>query len=115
MKSLINKSVFFIGWLLSPLTFWNDIFVNIPISYLVASFLARFTHINFGVLVVACYWVSNIVGLVMMYISGKNIAHQGKGMAREIFGIVAAIVIYSVALLLLTWAGIINPLQTPTI
>jgi len=52
MKALLNelrktksvRAVFLIvvGWILSPLTFWNDAVVNIPITYLCASVVALF-------------------------------------------------------------------------
>ena len=46
MKNIINRFVFFVGWILSPFTFWNDAFVNIPLSYVAASLLARFIHMQ---------------------------------------------------------------------
>ena len=110
MKNFINKLVFFVGWILSPLTFWNDAFVNIPISYVAASLLVHFVHSRFVMLMLVCYWLSNIVGLLMMYASGKAIISTGKGIIRELVALFITVVIYSVILILLGKTGILKPL-----
>ena len=113
MKDLINRFVFFIGWILSPFTFWNDAFVNIPISYIAASIFTRFIHIKFVLLVLICYWSSNVVGLIMMFVSGRALIKPGKGAAGEIAKLVFAIVIYSVALVLLSKIHVLRPIKLP--
>ncbi|MFA6320546.1 MAG: hypothetical protein WCY36_01675 [Candidatus Omnitrophota bacterium] len=108
-KDFIGRLVFFIGWLLSPLTFWNDAFVNIPISYIAAAFLFRFIHTDFLFIVLICYWLSNILGLVLMVIAGKSIFASGRGVLKEIVILVATMLIYSTVLLGLEKVGILKP------
>lgn len=110
MPTFIKNTIFFIGWLLSPLTFWNDAFVNIPISYLCASLLIRFIKVDFIGLMLVVYWVSNIVGLCMMYLSGRAIFEDRGGVFKALMTLVATIAVYSVMLIALGRIGIIKPI-----
>jgi len=55
------------GYLLSPLSFWNDLFINFPIAYafgLLFGFISRSLFLPgmiFG------YWVSNVAGFVLLH------------------------------------------------
>jgi len=109
MKLFIRNTIFFIGWLLSPLTFWNDAFVNIPLSYICANIFIRFFPRNFVYAVVIFYWLSNFIGLFMMYASGKYMFKSGKDIVKELVLLISTIVIYSSILIMLGKAGILNP------
>ncbi|MEG4504069.1 hypothetical protein QUA81_13935 [Microcoleus sp. F6_B4] len=62
-----------IGYLLSPLCWWNDIFFNLPIAY-------AFGYICSGLspdLLLPCtivgYWLSNIVGILLMQFGAVDV------------------------------------------
>lgn len=105
----MHRVIFFIGWLLSPLTFWNDPFLNIPLSYLSAAVFIRFFRADFPLTVLVFYWLSNAAGLVMMFISGRKIVEGKKDILRESLVFVAAIALYSALLYLLAKLGILKP------
>ncbi len=65
--------VFGVGFILSPLTWWNDLFVNVPIAWGVAS-LFGMTLFKPAFLVV--YWATNILGLLMMHYSATSVIHK---------------------------------------
>lgn len=111
VKENLNRGVFFMGWALSPFTAWNDVFVNIPISYMLASLFMRRININFINLVLVFYWLTNIVGIFLMYLSGKNIFTGGKGVISESLKILLTMVAYSVILALLGKTGLVKPLS----
>lgn len=110
MKVFLRNTIFFIGWLLSPLTFWNDAFVNIPIAYLLANLVIIFFPVNFLFAVVVFYWLSNFAGLLMMYLSGKDIFRDKKHILGELLKLFAAMFAYSVILIILNKTGILKPL-----
>jgi hypothetical protein len=60
---------FGIGYILSPFTWWNDAFVNIPLAWLLATLAVRSLgdRVSFVVLFAACYIATNIAGLVLMH------------------------------------------------
>ena len=109
-KNLINRLVFFIGWLLSPFTFWNDAFVNIPLSYLIANLLFRLTKSDFLTLVLAAYWFTNVAGLCIMYAAGRDIGKGRVGPIKGVFSLIITGVIYSLIIIALGKLGIIRPL-----
>jgi hypothetical protein len=109
-RSALNRGVFFIGWLLSPLTFWNDALVNIPISYLCASLTRRVIPGDFLILTLVYYWISNILGLWMMAASGHAIIKEGRGLLRGVIDLLATIAVYSGILILLGKTGLLKPI-----
>lgn len=111
MQKFFYKIIFFIGWVLSPFTFWNDVIINIPIAYLCASLFVRFIPVKFLILVMIFYWLSNGLGLLLMYMSGKQIIAKGEGWVREILKLILTIVIYSIILILLDKLAILKPLR----
>ena len=110
MKNFINRFVFFVGWILSPFTFWNDAFVNIPVSYICASLFVRLVHSNFLLTTLVFYWLSNILGISMMYLSGKSIFKDRKSIVREVVVFLITIVVYSLILIVLNKLEILKPL-----
>lgn len=110
MSTFLKNSIFFIGWLLSPLTFWNDAFVNIPISYLCASIAVRCIKVDFLFLVLVFYWLSNGFGVLMMYLSGKSIMQDKGNRSRALATLLVTIVIYSIIIIILNRAGILKPI-----
>jgi len=128
-KGFIYRSVFFLGWLLSPLTFWNDVFINIPFAYLCASLVFRLAHfdasaslginpelsrrVDFLPMVMVIYWFSNILGIAMIYFSGRAIAREVGCWKDVVLKTVLTILVYSIVLVLLHNFGILKPLPIP--
>ncbi|MFA6142381.1 MAG: hypothetical protein WC738_03700 [Candidatus Omnitrophota bacterium] len=109
MTTFLNRIIFFLGWLLSPFTFWNDAFVNIPISYIAANLVFRAVHIKFMTLVLIFYWLSNGLGILLMYLTGRKLMGRGRR-GKELINVVVAIIAYSLLLLLLNKFGILKPI-----
>ena len=102
--------IFFIGWMLSPLTFWNDAFFNVPLSYLCASLLARVIKMDFLLLVLVAYWASNVLGLFMMYVSGRAIFKDRGEAYKTLMTFVVTVIVYSMVLLALDRIGVLKPI-----
>lgn len=110
--SFLSKAVFFTGWLLSPFSVWNDSFINIPISYILANLFIGVFKADFLALVLVFYWVSNCLGLFMMYFSGRKIFDLKRGIVHEIPGVVATVLAYSLLLILLDRLGVLRSLNS---
>jgi len=110
MSAFIKNTIFFIGWLLSPLTFWNDVFINIPIAYLCASLAIRFIRADFLLLVLIFYWLSNGFGVLMMCLSGKSIMQDKSNRLRSLVTFLITVMIYSVIIIILNRTGILKPI-----
>ena len=56
-----------IGFLLSPLSWWNDAFVNLPLAVGFGWLVALVHRPAFEPAVVVGYWLTNIAGLMLMH------------------------------------------------
>lgn len=99
MKRILLRIVFFCGWLLSPFTFWNDVFINIPLSYLCARLAVKFVPLDFLPLVLIFYWLSNFAGLFFMYISSREAVRRGRGIIREVEIFLTTVAAYSLIII----------------
>ncbi len=75
-KITIRGVVAAIGFILSPLTLWNDAFVNIPLA---AGFAYLVTHtglIGFGEGFILGYILTNIVGILMLIVGGAGFSKE---------------------------------------
>lgn len=111
MNKSINRTIFFLGWLLSPLTTWNDVLINIPLAYILSCATLYFVPANFVILTIVYYWLTNILGLALMAVSGRHIFHDRKHIAREAVKLIAPILLYSAILITLDKVGILKPIQ----
>jgi len=94
----LNRLLFLIGWLLSPLTTWNDAFINIPLAYLAASLFFKIFPRDFALQVIIFYWLSNGIGLALMYVTGRNVLKEKRLSFKSIL---VTLLIYSIVLFLL--------------
>jgi hypothetical protein len=109
LKAFFYRSIFFLGWLLSPLTFWNDALINIPFAYLCANLVFSLAGFDFLPMVLVFYWLSNILGIVLMYLSGRAIAREVGYWKEVLLKTILTILVYSIILVLLNNFGILKP------
>lgn len=55
-----------VGWLLSPLCWWNDLVINLPLAYGFARLVQHWRPDAFAAGLVVGYWLSNVVGILLM-------------------------------------------------
>lgn len=65
-RKLAGGTLAFIGFMLSPLSWWNDLFVNIPLALAFAWLVSLFWPAVFTASFVLGYWLTNVLGLVLM-------------------------------------------------
>jgi hypothetical protein len=70
-KRLIGGILFTVGFILSPLTWWNDIVINLPLSYVLAQLLKLIDQSIFNISFIIIYWMTNLSGLLLMHYGGK--------------------------------------------
>jgi len=99
-----------VGYILSPLSPWNDAFVNAPIAYAVAKLLHRLLGLNEFIGFQLGYMASNIVGMAMLF-WGTSEAATGKPLdKRNLAKSILFSLVYSVAAsLILAALGLIQP------
>lgn len=67
-----------LGFMLSPLSWWNDAFVNLPLAlgfaWLVSSLCPQSVRQTvFDVALVAGYWATNVLGFVLLHTGARRL------------------------------------------
>lgn len=75
MKKKIKHSILsVIGFILSPLSWWNDLFINIPLAYGFASLFGFISKELFLPAMIVGYWITNVVGFILLHYGVKGLA-----------------------------------------
>ena len=64
-----------VGFILSPLSWWNDAVINVPLAYLFSLPFSFFSEAMFLPSFLIGYWLSNLLGFLMMHWGGENLLH----------------------------------------
>ena len=100
-----------IGYLLSPLSWWNDPFINLPLAWLFASLVSLASHGLFAPAMIVGYWLTNIVGLLMMargtagVVAGDSQRHSRRQLVLSLLAATG----YTLLIVLLYLFGILKP------
>jgi len=102
-----------VGFLLSPLSWWNDLFVNFPLAYgfawLTGGFLNMFMTVHkwlFVNLFVAGYFMTNLAGFLMIHYSLFGFRKSGTFSLKKQL---AVSMVYTLAVFLFFGLGICRP------
>ena len=67
-----------VGYILSPFSWWNDLFVNIPLAYMFALPFGFFSKKLFLPAMILGYWITNIVGFIMIHHGVKDLISEDR-------------------------------------
>ena len=81
-KKLRGGLFLIIGYLLSPLCWWNDLFFNLPIAYVFGYICSLFSPNLLLPCSIVGYWLSNIAGILLMQVGAIDI-FQGQPKERN--------------------------------
>ncbi len=112
-RRLSSGIVAVIGYLLSPLSWWNDPFINLPLAWLFASLVSLASHRLFAPAMIVGYWLTNIVGLLMMArgTAGVVAGDSPRQRRRRLVLSLAAATGYTLLIVLLYVFGVLKPLH----
>jgi hypothetical protein len=103
-----------VGYLLSPLSWWNDLFVNVPLAVGAAWLVAWIYPPGFQVAAVVAYWMTNVLGLVMLHRGteqalGSEKSPRSRG--RQLWLDVGVSLAYTALILLLLRLRVLQPVD----
>src|SRR5262249_17389699 len=103
----------FIGFLLSPLSWWNDLFVNVPLALVFAWVVAFFYPPAFGAAMIIGYWLTNVIGFVLMHKGTQKIISEkpGRYSRRSLAKDIAISLAYTALIVLLLKLGVLKPVE----
>jgi hypothetical protein len=73
LKKLRGGLLFGLGYLLSPLCWWNDLIINLPVAYGFGCLCRWISEDWFIPGAIAGYWLSNIVGILLMQFGAVDV------------------------------------------
>ncbi|WP_435361597.1 hypothetical protein [Haloarchaeobius sp. DFWS5] len=99
-----------IGYILSPLSWWNDLLVNVPLAYAFATIIGLIARQWFVPALVVGYWLTNILGFVLLHIGGvEALTRESDGPRpygrRDIIVDIVMSIGYTILVLLLVYFG----------
>lgn len=100
-KNAWHGFLIFLGFWLSPLSPWNDLFTNVPIAYATGLGLSFISDALFLPGVVFGYWLSNVVGFVLMHYGYVGITAQAFSFKKHWKGYALSASLYTVVVVLL--------------
>lgn len=110
-KTLWWGTVTFIGYMLSPLSWWNDLYVNIPLAYAIAWPISYLGKNSFLTAFVAAYWLTNLLGFMLMHCAANSsVDGCEKGISRKRLLLdIGIALLYSMAMVALVKYGYLKP------
>jgi hypothetical protein len=111
LRKLRGGFFLLIGFLLSPMSWWNDLFFNLPVAY-GFGYLCSFLSPN---LLLPCsilgYWLSNIAGILLMQIGLVDVVQKEpkeRNLKKELLMGLVSSTVYTLAILVLIYLNILN-------
>src|SRR5947207_15183236 len=105
----------FVGFMLSPLSWWNDLFVNIPLALAFGSIVAWFYKPAFEIAVIVGYWLTNVLGFVLMQKGAQKIVSDDTGTYtwRNLWRDVGFSLAYTALIVVLLKLHLLKPFALP--
>jgi len=103
----------FIGFMLSPLSWWNDLFVNVPLAVGFGWLIALLYKPAFEPSVIIGYWLTNVLGFVLLHKGAEKVLESespGTAPRRHLLKDVAISVLYTLLILVLVKFKVVQPL-----
>jgi hypothetical protein len=102
-----------IGFVLSPLSWWNDLLVNLPLAVGFGWVVSLFHKPAFEVSVVLGYWLTNVLGFVLMHKGAETMAAENKQpySRRSLLKDFAVSLLYTALIVALIKFGVLKPVQ----
>ena len=111
-RSIKGTALGVIGFLLSPLSWWNDLFVNVPLALVFSWLVSVFYPPAFTASFILGYWMTNVLGFVLMHkgaqmvISEKSFPYDRRSLIKDLL----VSLLYTVVIVLLMKFKIVEPL-----
>jgi hypothetical protein len=102
-----------VGFLLSPLSWWNDLFVNIPLAMGLAWLVALVWPAAFTGSFIVGYWLTNVLGLVMLSRGAKDLVASPSAAytRKELFKDLLIALGYTLLIVVLIKLKVLQPAQ----
>ena len=116
-RKLAGSLLAFVGFVLSPLSWWNDAFVNLPLALVFAwlvswPFGPDWQAAVFQTAVVLGYWLTNLAGFILLHKGASQLLEREGQAARPNWTRDLLVSVgYTALIVLLIKLGVLKPLE----
>jgi hypothetical protein len=112
-RKVTGGALAMVGFMLSPLSWWNDLFVNLPLALVFAWAVSFFYKPAFEECLILGYWLTNVLGFVLLQKGGERmLTRENKSYSRRaLLRDVGISLLYTGVIVLLLKGGVLKPLQ----
>jgi hypothetical protein len=102
------------GFMLSPLSWWNDLFVNMPLALAFAWLVSWVYQPAFAASLVIGYWLTNVLGFILMHKGAQQVLSEKprRYSRRELLRDVGISLLYTALIVVLVKFGVLKPIQS---
>ena len=103
-----------IGFMLSPLSWWNDLIVNVPLAVAFAWIVSLCNKAAFEWSLILGYWLTNIAGLVLMHKGAQKLLTEKDTPYswRDLFRDLGISLLYTGIIVALIKFGVLKPIRS---
>jgi len=112
-RKVTGGALAIIGFMLSPLSWWNDLVVNVPLALGFAWLVSWFYRPAFTASLVLGYWLTNVLGLILLHKGAQRILSEKQGPYswRDLARDVGISLLYTGLIVAFVASGVLKPLQ----
>lgn len=100
--------------MLSPLSWWNDLFVNVPLALVFAWVISAFYKPAFVGSLVLGYWLTNVLGFILLHKGAEQalaLEESSRYSRRDLLRDVGISLLYTLVIVVLVRFGVLKPIQ----
>jgi len=100
-----------VGFMLSPLSWWNDLFVNVPLAVAFAWVVSLVYKPAFVTAAIIGYWLTNVLGFFLMHKGAQKAltAEEKPYTARRFAMDLGVSLLYTLLIVVLARIGVLKP------
>jgi hypothetical protein len=112
-RKFTGGTLVLIGYLLSPLSWWNDLFINVPLALVFAWGVSLFYRPAFGAAWVLGYWLTNVAGFFLMHKGARRMAcdKPRRYSRRDLLKDLGVSLLYTLLIVLLLKLDVLKPIH----
>jgi hypothetical protein len=109
-KKLRGGALVSLGYMLSPLSWWNDLFFNLPIALVFGYGVGWINSSWFVPGTVIGYWLSNVAGIVMMQFGAVDIfaSEKQRNVKRDLLLGLSSATLYTLVVAALVYWNVLK-------
>lgn len=114
-RKLKGSVIGLIGFILSPLSWWNDLVVNIPLAIMIGWLFSLIYKPLFLPAAIVGYWFTNVLGLILLRRGAQTALNENDApkpfSRKELIKDILISLVYTFVIIILAKLKIVEPIE----